>query len=454
MNQPLITISPLDGRYYDKVKELVPIFSEFGLIKYRLKVETEYFLALAGESKITELKLTEEQKRFVSSIYQKFNEAEAEKVKKIEKTINHDVKAVEYYFKEKLQASKSFKNTLEFVHFALTSEDVNNLAYSLMFKEGLAIYHSQLKKVLAELKDLAVKNKKVALLALTHGQPATPTTLGKELAIFYYRLAEQAKSLNNHKLTGKFSGAVGNWNAHQVAYPKVDWLAFAQKFVESLGLGFNPLTTQIESHDGLARLGHKLIRINNIIKNLDQDMWLYISRDIFKLKKVAGEVGSSTMPHKVNPIDFENSEGNLGLANALLNHLANKLPISRLQRDLTDSTVLRNQGVALGYALLALKMLAKGLTKLEVNKPALEAELNNHWEVLAEPIQVVLRKVGYPKPYETLKNLTRGEKITKAEIQKFIRSLKISKIEKDNLLKLTPENYTGLASKLVEKYLK
>lgn len=448
----LTTISPLDGRYADKVKELSGIFSESALIKYRLKVEVEYLLALVAEPKISAGgALTEADRVLLRSLYLKFSEAEAAKVKKIEQTTNHDVKAVEYYLKEKIAKIKGLNP--EFVHFALTSEDINNLAYSLMLKDGLVVYESHLKKLLKALKGLAIKYKGVPLLALTHGQPATPTTVGKELAVFYWRGAEKARGLANHKLQGKFSGAVGNWNAHMVAYPKVDWLAFSQKFVESLGLVFNPLTTQIESHDSLASLYHKLIRTNNVVKNLDQDMWLYISREIFKLKTIKGEVGSSTMPHKVNPIDFENSEGNLGLANALLNHLAEKLPVSRLQRDLSDSTVIRNQGIALGYSLLALTMALKGLEKLEVNKQVAAAELNAHWEILAEPIQIVLRKVGYPKPYEKLKQLTRGEKVTKANLQKFIRSLNIDKTEKATLLKLTPEKYIGLAVKLVDKYL-
>ncbi|MFA6304844.1 MAG: adenylosuccinate lyase [Patescibacteria group bacterium] len=452
MNE-LNAISPLDGRYLSKVKELSDFFSETALIKYRLQVEVEYLIALGFESKIQGLnRFSDEQIVLLRSLYLKFNEEEALRVKKIEQTTNHDVKALEYYLKDKLEKIKGLSVYKEFIHFALTSEDVNNLAYSLMLKGGLNVYQSQLKKLLVELKDLAVKHKKTSLLSLTHGQPATPTTLGKELAVFYYRLAGEVNNFNP-KLKGKFGGAVGAWNAQTVAYPRVDWLSFSQKFVEGLGLVFNPLTTQIESHDSLARVYHKLIRINNIIKNLNQDMWLYISREIFKLKKVAGEIGSSTMPHKVNPIDFENSEGNLGLANALLSHMADKLAVSRLQRDLSDSTVLRNQGVALGYGLLALKMSLKGLTKLEVNKQQIAEELNNHWEVLAEPIQVVLRKDGYNKPYEALKNLTRGEKISKSDIQKFIRSLKINKEEKANLLKLTPENYIGLAPKLVEKYL-
>ncbi len=450
----LNVISPLDGRYFNKVKELADFFSEAALIKYRLKVEVEYFIALAHEPKIQEIgKLDQDEQRVLRSWYLNFNEAEAVKVKKIEQTTNHDVKAVEYYLKAKITKIKKLQALTEFIHFALTSEDVNNLAYSLMLKDGLTVYENYLKKLLKVLKDLVLKYKGVPLLALTHGQPASPTTLGKELAVFYYRLNGQAKSLGNHKLTGKFSGAVGNWNAQVVAYSKVDWLAFSQKFVESLGLVFNPLTTQIESHDFLARIYHKLIRINNIVKNLDQDIWLYISREIFKLKKIAGEAGSSTMPHKVNPIDFENSEGNLGMSNAILDHLANKLPVSRLQRDLSDSTVLRNQGVGLAYSLLAVKMTLTGLLKLEVNKQKISEELNSHWEVLAEPIQTVLRKAGYNKPYETLKTLTRGEKIGKSEIQKFIRSLHIAKTEKDVLLKLNPENYTGLASKLVDQYL-
>jgi adenylosuccinate lyase len=451
MDNSLNAISPLDGRYFNKVKELSPIFSESALIKYRLKVEVEYLLALSLEPKISEVgKIADVDCVFLRSLYLKFNEIEAAKVKKIEQTTNHDVKAVEYYLKEKISKIKGLNS--EFVHFALTSEDVNNLAYSLMLTDGLAVYQKQLSGLIKELIALAFKYKSLPLLSLTHGQPASTTTLGKELAVFGYRL--KGLQTFKHKLSGKFSGAVGNWSAHYAAYPKVDWLSFSQKFVESLGLVFNPLTTQIESHDFLAGIYHKLIRLNNIVKNLDQDIWLYISRDIFKLKTIKGEVGSSTMPHKINPIDFENSEGNLGIANAILEHLAGKLPVSRLQRDLTDSTVLRNQGVALGYGLLALTMALKGLEKLEVNKEKAAEELNNHWELLAEPIQVVLRKIGYPKPYEALKQLTRGQKITKSVVQKFIRSLKIAKADKDVLLKLTPENYTGLASKLVDKYLK
>lgn len=459
----LTAISPLDGRYFNDLKELSKIFSESALIKYRLKVEIEYLIALSNEEKIKEVReLTDKERVSLRLIYERFNEVEAEKVKKLEKTTNHDVKAVEYYLKEKIkkialrqaQGGERLKDYLEFVHFALTSEDVNNLAYSLMLKDGVAIYQKELKKLLSELKLLALKYKRVPMLSMTHGQPASPTTLGKELAVFYQRIDDQLGTLSRLKLKGKFSGAVGNWNAQVVTYKNIDWIAFSQRFVESLGLEFNPLTIQIEPHDSVAVVYHNLVRINNIIKDLDQDIWLYISRGIFKQKRVKGEVGSSTMPHKVNPIYFENSEGNLGIANAIFNHLANKLPISRMQRDLTDSTTLRNQGVALGYSLLAIKSNLKGLARVDVDKKRISEELNNHWEVLTEPIQVILRKAGYNKPYETLKKLTHGKKVTKSDLHKFIRSLKIEKSVKDQLLKLTPESYVGLAGKVVEKFVK
>jgi len=450
----LSAISPLDGRYLNKVKELIPIFSEWGLFKYRVMVEIEYLIALAAEPKIKEVReIGDKEIEKLKYLYKNFSESDAGQIKKIEKTTNHDVKAVEYFIKEKFSQT-SFKDLSEFVHFSLTSEDVNNIAYSMMLKDGLAIYQRQIKSLLGAIKLLAVKYRSLPLLALTHGQPATPTTVGKEMAVFYLRLKEQLAVLAGLQLTAKFSGATGNWNAQLIAYPKVDWLYFSENFIESLGLKLNPLTTQIEPHDMLAQAYHNIMRINTIIKDLDQDIWLYISRGVFKQQRQPGEVGSSTMPHKVNPIDFENSEGNIGMANSILGFLADKLPTSRLQRDLSDSTVLRNQGVALGYSLLASKSTLGGLNKLEVNKPQIADELAGHWEVLAEPIQIILRKTGYHQPYETLKRLTRGKEIDKTKLHQFIRGLKISQPEKDKLLKLTPVKYVGLATKLVDKYIK
>ncbi len=450
----LTAISPLDGRYLGKVKELLPIFSEKALFQYRLQVEIEYLIALTQEKKIKEIRILEDKEiKKLRLLYESFSEADAAKIKKIEKITNHDVKAVEYYIKDKFKGT-SLADLTEFIHFALTSEDVNNIAYSLMLIDGLWVYKRNLKKLLSELKLFSLKNKNIPLLALTHGQPASPTTIGKELAVFYLRLHSELINLDSIELKGKFSGASGNWNAQRIAYPNIDWLEFSKNYLKALGLEFNSLTTQIEPHDSAANIYHSLIRINSIIKDLDQDIWLYISRGVFKQKQIKGEIGSSTMPHKVNPIDFENSEGNLGLANSILEFLAKKLPISRLQRDLSDSTVLRNQGVAIGYALLAVKSTLKGLAKLEINKKYCSEELDGHWEILAEPVQIILRKVGYEKPYEKLKELTRGENISKADLHKFIRGLDISKSEKDRLLKLTPEKYIGLASKLVDKYIK
>ncbi|MBT3689963.1 adenylosuccinate lyase [bacterium] len=446
----LNAISPLDGRYQDKIKELSKYFSESALIRYRLKIEIEYFIALSLEPKIKEVReFSDEEIVSLRTLYLKFNEKDALQVKKIEKKTNHDVKAVEYFLKNNLP--DTLKEFSEFIHFALTSEDINNLAYSLMLKDGYNEYLKSLKKLLKNLKGLSLDYKRIPLLSLTHGQAATPTTIGKEFAVFYMRLKDQIQPFT---LKGKLSGAVGNFNAQKQAYSNVDWFSFSQNFVESLGLEYNAITTQIEPHDSLSYVYHQISRINNIVRDLDQDLWLYISRDIFKLKKKSGEVGSSTMPHKVNPIDFENSEGNLGLANALLIYMANKLPISRMQRDLTDSTTLRNQGIALGYSLLALKSTLKGLGKLEVNRTRCREELDENWQVLAEPIQVVLRKVSFPKPYETLKELTQGKKIDQEKITKFIKKLKISKVEKDKLLKLTPSKYIGESIKLIDKYIK
>ena len=445
----LTALSPLDGRYASSVAELTPYFSELALIKYRVQVEVEYFIALSLEKKVKEVPAfsTDLQKK-LRAIYQNFSVTDGEAVKLIEKTTNHDVKAVEYFLKEKISKLPCAKYS-EFIHFALTSEDINNLSFSLMLKDGLQkVVLVEIQKIIKTLTTLAKQNKNVGLLALTHGQPATPTTLGKELAVFVSRLQYNFNNLKALKLEGKLNGATGNYAAVQIAYPEIDWMAFGKKFISALGLKPNFLTTQIESHESTALAFDYLAQINNTVKNLDQDMWLYISRGIFILQKKEGEVGSSTMPHKVNPINFENSEGNLGMANSILRFMSDKLTVSRLQRDLTDSTVMRNQGVGLAYSMIAYKNTLTGLSKIKPNLEKINAELEDHWEVLAEAIQVVLRKVGYPKPYEKLKELTRGQTMNKKSIQEFIESLDIPKTEKQKLLKLTPQTYTGLSNKL------
>jgi len=450
----LQAISPLDGRYHQKTKNLSKYFSESALIKYRVMVEIEYLIALSKNGQVKEVKrFNDKEIKKLQSLHLNFSLKDAQRVKEIEKTTNHDVKSVEYFIKEKMEKLK-LTNNLEFVHFALTSEDISNLAYSLMLKEGIEQeILPNLEKILAVLKRLAKQNKSVALLSLTHGQPATPTTLGKEMAVFYFRLLKQVEHLSKIKLEGKLNGAVGNYAAANIAYPQVDWLNFSQRFVKSFNLQPNLLTTQVEPHDSAAQVYQTLIRINNIIRDLNQDIWLYISRGIFRQKRIKGEVGSSTMPHKINPWKFENSDGNLIMANAILNGLADKLPISKLQRDLSDSTSLRNQGVALGYSLLAVKSTLNGLSRLEVDKKKIAEELNNNWEVLAEAIQTVLRKVGYNQPYEKLKQLTRGEKITREKIREFIKGLDIDKREKDKLLKLAPGKYIGQSEELVRKFV-
>ena len=415
-------------------------------MQYRLKVEIEYLIALGNEKTIKELPAfpKDEQIR-LQKIYQNFNASAAKKIKDIESDINHDVKAVEYYLQGKV--SKVFH---PWIHFALTSEDVNNLSYSLMWRDGLKqAYLPAFKSVNKELKKLARKYKNTAMLALTHGQPATPTTFGKELAVFCARLDRKIDQIKAHKLLGKFGGATGTWSAHIAAYPKTNWIQFASKFIKSLGLGPNLITTQIEPHDSIAESYHQVIQVNSILTDLCQDMWAYISRGILGQKKVAGEVGSSTMPHKINPIQLENAEGNMGLANALLNHLAVKLPVSRMQRDLTDSTSLRNQGVALGHAYLALKNIQKGLSRIVINKIQMENELDNHWEVLAEAVQTILRKAGKPDAYEQLKVLTQGQSIDPISMADFLSGLKIPEKDKQKLLSLTPNSYIGIAPKLV-----
>ena len=443
----LSNISPLDGRYANSIAELSKYFSESALMGYRLKVEIEYLIALSNEKSINNLPpFSKDEQGRLRKIYQNFNLVGAEKVKEIEATTNHDVKAIEYYIQGKVK-----KLLHPWIHFALTSEDVNNLSYSLMWQDGLKqVYQSSLQLVNKELKKLARKYKEASMLALTHGQPATPTTFGKELAVFYSRLDRQIGQIKSHILLGKFSGATGTWSAHVAAYPNVNWRRFASKFIKSLGLKPNLITTQIESHDSLAESFHQVVRINSILTDLCRDMWSYISRGILVQKKVAGEVGSSTMPHKINPIQFENAEGNMGIANGLLNHLATKLPISRIQRDLTDSTTLRNQGVALGHSYLALQNILKGLSRITINKVQMSAELNNHWEVLGEAIQTILRKSGKQDAYEQLKSLTQGQSINAESMAEFISGLKISDEDKQTLLELTPELYTGLSSKLVD----
>jgi adenylosuccinate lyase len=443
----LNNISPLDGRYANSISILSDYFSESALMGYRLKVEIEYLIALGNEKGIKDLPaFSKDEQSRLRKIYQNFNLAGAEKVKEIEAITNHDVKAIEYYIQDKVK-----KSLHPWIHFALTSEDVNNLSYSLMWQDGLKnVYLTLLQLINKELKKLAQKYKGSPMLALTHGQPATPTTFGKELAVFCARLDRQISQMKPHTLLGKFGGATGTWSAHVAAYPKLNWTKFAAKFIHSLGLEPNLITTQIEPHDSFAESFHQVIRVNSILTNLCRDMWSYISRGILGQKKVAGEVGSSTMPHKINPIQFENAEGNMGIANALLNHLATKLPVSRMQRDLTDSTTLRNQGVALGHSYLALQNILKGLSRITIHKVKMTNELNNHWEVLGEAVQTILRKSGKQDAYEQLKTLTQGQSINAKSMAEFVSGLKISDEDKRTLLELTPENYIGLSSKLVE----
>lgn len=453
MRDPIFNISPLDGRYDQKVEALRQYFSEAALIRYRVFVEIEWFIFLCNDLKLTGTRVWKPKELTqLRSIYEYLDAVGANRVKEIEKTTNHDVKAVEYYIKENLKGS-SFEPYFEFIHFACTSEDINNLSYALMIRDGLdGEVIPVLSGILQELANLAKKYKGVPMMARTHGQPATPTTLGKEFVNVLARLNEQMFSLKNLKIFGKINGAVGNFNAHAVAYPKVKWIEASKKFIQGLGLEPNLYTTQIEPHDYMAEIFDAARRTNTILIDLNRDIWTYISLGYFKQKLKAGEVGSSTMPHKVNPIDFENSEGNLGLANALLGYFSEKLPISRMQRDLTDSTTLRNIGSAFAYSVLAYKNCMQGLNKLELNKEIIQKELDNAWELLAEPIQTVMRRYKIEKPYEKLKELTRGKTVNKQTISKFIDSLKIPAAEKKRLKTLTPSKYIGLATELVDSY--
>jgi adenylosuccinate lyase len=446
---PLTAISPVDGRYGQKVSVLRPIFSEFGLIHHRVLVEVRWLQALATERAIEEVPaLSAEASSLLDTIVTNFNEDDAARVKTIESTTNHDVKAVEYFLKEKISGNTELESVSEFIHFACTSEDINNLAYALMLKRGRdETLIPLISQTIDELTTLAKDHAEDALLSRTHGQPASPSTMGKELANTAYRMQRQLTQIKAVPMLGKINGAVGNYNAHLSAYPDINWPEFSTTFIESLGLIPNPYTTQIEPHDYMAELFDAMSRINTVLIDLSRDIWGYISLGYFKQKLVAGEVGSSTMPHKVNPIDFENAEGNLGLATAILSHLSHKLPISRWQRDLSDSTVLRNLGVGFAHELIALSSLSKGLNKLEINPARLQEDLDNNWEVLAEPIQTVMRRYGIEKPYEKLKELTRGQKIDAVTLKHFIESLDIPGSAKEDLKKLTPARYIGNAEK-------
>ncbi len=449
----LTAISPIDGRYGSKCVDLRPIFSEYGLIRHRVLVEVRWLQMLAENPGIPEVQpFGEHANNVLNAIVDKFSEEDAQRVKNIESTTNHDVKAVEYFLKEKIAGNAELEAVSEFIHFACTSEDINNLSYALMLREARSqALLPQMDEVIGAIKTLAKDNANQPMLSRTHGQPASPTTLGKEMANVAARLERQQTQLSTVPMLGKINGAVGNYNAHLSAYPELDWADVAEKFVASLGLEFNPYTTQIEPHDYIAEMFDAVARFNTILLDFDRDVWAYISLGYFKQRTIAGEVGSSTMPHKVNPIDFENSEGNLGLANAIFNHLSAKLPVSRWQRDLTDSTVLRNLGVGVGHSVIAYQSSLKGISKLEVNPDKLNADLDNCWEVLAEPVQTVMRRYGIEKPYEKLKELTRGQGIDKERLQEFVSALEIPEEAKKTLLKMTPSNYLGNAAEQAKK---
>lgn len=441
-------LSPVDGRYCEKVNELRNIFSEYGLIRYRILVEVRWLQRLSDEPEIAELApLTSVMKDILNHIVDNFSIDDAERVKKIEATTNHDVKAVEYFIREKLGDGPETQALKDFLHFGCTSEDINNLSYALMLRSArVDVLIPQMRELRSKLNALAKENAGLPMLSRTHGQTASPTTLGKEIANVIARLDRTQKQFANCEILGKFNGAVGNYNAHTIAYPDVDWPGIAHRFIESLGIMPNAYTTQIEPHDWTAEYSHALMRYNTILIDFSRDIWGYISLGYFKQKVTRDEVGSSTMPHKVNPIDFENAEGNFGMANAMLGHFAEKLPISRWQRDLTDSTVQRNFGSAVGHVLIALKSLSKGIDRLEVNSAAISADISNAWEVLGEAVQTVMRRYGIPEPYEKLKGLTRGQAVSKEILQDFIKTLDIPDEEIERLLALSPESYIGLAA--------
>jgi adenylosuccinate lyase len=448
----LTALSPLDGRYCEKLDALRPIFTEFGLNKRRVAVEIGWLKMLASCPAIEEVSpLTDQALHRLDHISEHFDEADAARIKAIEATTNHDVKAVEYFLKEAISDTPELAAISEFIHFACTSEDINNLSHALMLRDGHQVLMDALDALQTQLATLAQEQAQQSMLARTHGQAATPTTLGKEVANVLARIVRQRQTLEAIQPMGKMNGAVGNYNAHHIAYPEIDWPTLSSEFLSTLGLAWNPYTTQIEPHDYMAEYFHGVIRINTILIDFSRDVWSYISLGYFTQKVIAGEVGSSTMPHKVNPIDFENAEGNLGLSNAILSHLAEKLPISRLQRDLTDSTVLRNIGVAVGHALLALTSLKRGIDKLEVAAEPMQADLDSTWEILGEAIQTVMRRYGVPEPYEKLKALTRGQRLTADTIHDFILALEIPESAKQRLLALTPASYIGYASSLAQR---
>ncbi len=450
----LTALSPLDGRYASATQDLSPFFSEFALIRFRVHVEVEWLLTLSQEPVLRDIRdFSDAERGFLRDLVKNFSLSDAERVKAIEKTTNHDVKAVEYWLKEKLE-NTSLSDLREWLHFACTSEDINNLSHALMLKSGMEqVFLPKAREFVDAVVQLALPHVATPMLARTHGQPATPTTLGKELAVFVARWRRQLKQLENQEFLGKLNGATGTFGAHLAAFPDADWPEIARTFVMGLGLTYNPLTTQIEPHDYISELFHTISRFLNILLDFDRDVWTYISQGVFRQRTIAGEIGSSTMPHKVNPIDFENSEANIGLAIATLEHLAGKLPISRLQRDLSDSSALRAMGVGVGHGYLALISALRGLKKLTVDEVHLAADLDANWEVLAEPIQTVMRKAGLPNPYERLKDLTRGERVNAKKLREFVGGLELPEADKTRLAALTPGSYVGLAEKLAREEL-